>query len=355
LVKKSDFLQEKVKPIDFDHISTVKDLMDAYKDSSVQSRALATCAMAYENALKDESRPTIILGLAGPLVAAGLRKVIADMVKFGIVDAIVTIGAIPYQDFYQAQGFSHYKCSPRIDDLKLRDFFLDRIYDTIVDENKFRETDEQIGNIAGELEPRGYSSREFMEILGDHTNGDEGSILYNCRKYGVPMFLPALNDSSIGIGLTGLYYKSRKAKKPFMSIDPIRDNWELTQLKINSDKTGVIYIGGGVPKNYIQQTEVICETLGYDKGGHHYAIQITMDTPQWGGLSGCTFEEAQSWGKINRDAKKSVAYVEASIGLSLMVGYILQSGTWKGRKRLKYQWDEDMLKSVKQVPLGIKK
>ncbi len=82
-----------------------------------------------------------------------------------------------------------------------------------------------------------------------------------------------------------------------------------------------------MPKNYIQQTEVICETLGHDKGGHHYAIQITQDAPQWGGLSGCTFEEAQSWGKINREANKSVAYVEASIGLSLMVGYILQSGS----------------------------
>jgi deoxyhypusine synthase len=80
-----------------------------------------------------------------------------------------------------------------------------------------------------------------------------------------------------------------------------------------------------------------------------------MDTPQWGGLSGCTFEEAQSWGKINRDAKKAVAYVEASIGLSLMVGYILQSGAWKGRKRLMFDWDEDMLRSVKKVALGIKK
>ena len=138
-----------------------------------------------------------------------------------------------------------------------------------------------------------------------------------------------------------------------MRIDPIRDNWELTQIKIRSDKTAVIYIGGGVPKNYIQQTEVICETLGYDKGGHHYAVQITQDAPQWGGLSGCTFEEAQSWGKINRNATKSVAYIEASIGLSLMVGYILQSGAWKGRKRLKYTWKDDMLTRVSKAPLWL--
>jgi len=352
LVNKKDVLSEKVKQIDFDRIVTVKDLVEAYKDSSIQSRALATCATVYEKALKDRSRPTVILGLAGPLVAAGLRKVIADMVKFGIVDAIVTIGAIPYQDFYQARGYHHYKCSPHCDDLALRELFIDRIYDTLVDEEKFRETDEVIGNIAGELEPRAYSSREFMKVLGERIE-DEGSILYNAAKYGVPVFVPALNDSSIGIGLTGLYYKRRMANEPFMRIDPIRDNWELTQIKIHSDKTAVIYIGGGVPKNYIQQTEVICETLGYDKGGHHYAVQITQDAPQWGGLSGCTFEEAQSWGKINRNATKSVAYVEASIGLSLMVGYLLQSGAWKGRKRLKYTWKDDMLTRVSKAPLGL--
>ncbi|MDD1765225.1 MAG: deoxyhypusine synthase family protein [Methanomassiliicoccales archaeon] len=351
MVSRKDLLKEKVKHIDFDRISTVEDLVEAYKDSSVQSRALATCAMAYENALKDPSRPTILLGLAGPLVAAGLRKIIVDMIRYGIVDGIVSIGAIPYQDFYQSRGYSHYKCSPNIDDLKLREFFLDRIYDTLVDEEKFRETDAFIGDIAGGLEPRGYSSREFMEILGQQSGKD--SILYNARRYGVPVFVPALNDSSIGIGLTGMYVRMRKANKPFMSIDPIRDNWEIAQIKIKSDKTGVIYIGGGVPKNYIQQTEVIAETLGHDKGGHHYAIQITTDVPYWGGLSGCTFEEAQSWGKINRNATKAVVYVEASIGLSLMVGYILQKGVWKNRKRLRYVWDGDMLKSIKKVPMDI--
>jgi deoxyhypusine synthase len=352
MVKKSDVLKEKVKAIDFDKISTVADLVEAYKDSSVQSRALANCAIALENAMKDESRPTIILGLAGPLIAAGLRKVIADMIRYGLVDAVVTIGAIPYQDFYQARGYSHWKCSPRIDDLKLREMFIDRIYDTLVDENKFRETDAVISKIAGELEPRPYSSREFMQVLGYKVN-DEDSILGTAYKYGVPIFVPALNDSSIGIGLTGLYVERRRAKQKFMSMDPIRDNWELTQVKILSDKTAVIYVGGGVPKNYIQQTEVIAETLGYDKGGHHYAVQITMDAPQWGGLSGCTFEEAQSWGKINRDATKAVVYVEASIGLSLIVGYLLQKGAWKGRKRLRYDWDGDTLKSIKQVPLKV--
>jgi len=350
MVDRRDLLREKVKQIDFDRISTVGDLVDAFKDSSIQSRALATCAVAYERALRDESRPFIIMGLAGPLVAGGLRKVIADMIRHGIVDVIVSIGAIPYQDFYQARGYSHYKCSPSIDDLVLRDHFIDRIYDTLVDEEKFRETDAYIGEIAEGLDARSYSSREFMDILGSRIQ-DPDSILYNAYRYGVPVIVPALNDSSIGIGLTGLYAKKRERGGEFMSIDPIRDNWELTQIKLKSEKTGVIYIGGGVPKNFIQQIEVIAETLGYDKGGHHYAIQITTDVPFWGGLSGCTFEEAQSWAKINREATKSVAYVEATIGLSLLVGYILQKGFWKGRERLNFVWDGDMLERVDRIPL----
>lgn len=349
-MKRNQVLTEQVKAIDLMKTESIVELVEAYKDSSIQSRALATCAGALENALIDPARPTVILGLSGALIAGGMRKIISDMIKTGVVDVIVTIGAIPYQDFYQALGFHHYKCSPSIDDVALRELFLDRIYDTIVDEEKFREVDEKIGRLAEQLEPRPYSSREFLSYLGSQID-DEDSILYNAHKYGVPIFAPALNDSSIGIGLTHLYNRMRKTGKPYMSLDPIRDNFELAQVKIVSDKTAVIYVGGGVPKNYIQQTEVIAEMLGHDKGGHHYAIQITTDSPVWGGLSGCTFEEAQSWGKINKDACKAVVYVEATIGLSLIAGYIIQKGVWKGRERLDMQWDGDELKAIGRKPL----
>jgi len=349
--RREDLLKERIRHIDFDSIDTVEELMEAYKDSSIQSRALAACSTAYEMALRDETRPTMIMGLAGPLIAGGLRKVIVDMVRFGMVDVIVSVGAIPYQDFYQAQGHGHYKCSPGIDDLLLREHFIDRIYDTLVDEKMFRETDACIGKIAESIDPRVYSSREFMDVLGSRVD-DRNSILFNAHRYGVPIFVPALNDSSIGIGLTGAHVRSREEGRDLMRIDPIRDNWELTQIKIQSEKTGVLYIGGGVPKNFIQQTEVAAETMGYDRGGHHYAVQITTDVPFWGGLSGCTFEEAQSWGKINREATKGVAYVEATLGMSLMVGYLLQRKVWKGRDRLAFKWNEDTLESVERVPFS---
>lgn len=337
---RDELLTDKVKHVDFDHINTVADLLEAWQDSSIQSRALATAAQVWKDAVEDEDRPTIMLGLSGALIAGGMKKIIRDLVKHSLVDVVVSIGAIPYQDFYQARGHHHYKTVPEIDDLMLREHFLDRIYDTIVDEEKFRETDAYIGEIAESLPPRHYSSREFMDILGSKVD-DDNSILRTAHLKGTPVFVPALNDSSTGIGLTGYYAKMLKEGKEMMHIDPIKDNWEISQIKFKSKKTAVIYIGGGVPKNYIQQTEVIAETLGYNPGGHHYAIQIGMDPAHWGGLSGATFREAQSWGKINKRAKMVMAHVEATVGLSLVAGYLLQKKEiWSDRTPLKFKWDE---------------
>lgn len=346
-MEKKDLLSEPVVPVDLEKIVSIKDLVEAFKSSSVQSRSIAKCAQVYENMLLDDTRPTIFLGLSGPLIAGGLRKVIRDMVAYGIVDVIVTIGAIPYQDFYNARGYSHYQGSPNVDDVMLRNFLIDRIYDTYVDEEKFKICDGEISKLASELEQRAYSSREFLELLGKGIN-DPNSILGIAAKYGVPIFCPTIHDSSIGIGLTEYYAPERKKGKKPLKIDLLRDNWEIVQLKLSSERTGVIYVGGGVPKNYLQQSAVIGEALGYKTKGHEYAFQITTDAPQWGGLSGCTLEEAQSWGKIAANAKKAVAYVEATVALPLIVGYVLQKGLYKNRKRLRFNWQNDILESIEK-------
>ncbi|MDI6707724.1 MAG: deoxyhypusine synthase family protein [Candidatus Thermoplasmatota archaeon] len=344
-MKREDLLNRPVISIDLEKVTSVKDLVESFKFSSIQARNIAKCAQVYENMLTDKARPTIFLGLSGPLIAGGLRKVIADMIEYGIVDVIVTIGAIPYQDFYNARGYKHYIGSTNIDDVMLRDFYIDRIYDTFVDERKFQETDLEIGRFAAKLEQRSYSSREFLELLGKEVK-DSNSIIGAAVKHNVPIFCPTIHDSSIGIGLTEYYAQQKRKGKNCLSIDLIRDNWEIVQIKIKSKKTGVIYIGGGVPKNYIQQTAVIGEVLGYKPKGHDYAFQITTDSPQWGGLSGCTLEEAQSWGKIAKNAKKACAYVEATVALPLIVGYILQKGLQKNRERLKFYWDGVELKKI---------
>ncbi len=339
---REELLHTPVEQIDFEKVKSVGDLVEAFKNSSIQSRNIGQCAQVYENMLSDPDRPTIILGLSGPLIAAGMRKILRDLVVNGLVDVIVSTGAVLYQDYYQARGYQHYLGSPDYDDVMLRDHMIDRIYDTLVDEEKFGETDSLIGDLACELTPGSWSSREFLDYLGS-TVSDPNSIMYNCHKLGVPMFAPALNDSSIGIGLTNMHVKMHD--QPHMFIDSIRDNFELTQILVASKKTGAIYIGGGTPKNYINDAVVMANySMNREVEGHEYALQITSANPMDGGLSGSTLEEAQSWGKIYANAKKATAYVEASIGLPLVAGSILQNPElWQERNRLEFKWDGDML------------
>ncbi|HVL49847.1 MAG TPA: deoxyhypusine synthase family protein [Candidatus Thermoplasmatota archaeon] len=348
-IGKKDLLQTPINQIELEKVSTVADLLDNYKGMSFQARNLGTCLQVWENALTDPERPTIVLGIAGSLMAGGLRRVIRDMVRFNLVDVIVTTGAQPYQDLYAARGYNFWRSSPHADDLLLREFFLDRLYDTLVDEEKFRETDEYLAELVAKLEPRGHTTREIMKFFGEHFD-DPDSWVVAAAKHDVPIFVPALNDSSIGIGMVGEYVKAKKAKRAYPWIDPIKDAYELSQIKFKSKKTGVVYLAGGIPKNYIQQTEVISELMGYDPGGHHYAVQLTTDAPHWGGLSGCTFEEAQSWGKIAKDAKKSQAYVDVTLGLPLLVGALIQKrASFAKRKRLQFVYKQDELAEIKQV------
>ncbi len=339
---KKDLTQFPIEHLDLEKVTTVKELVEGMKHISFQSRTLGLVATVCENMARDP-KCTIFLGAAGALVPGGLRKVLRDLVEHGLVDVVVTTGAIAYHDWYEAHGFRHYVSSPDADDILLRKHMLDRVYDTLADEDLFRECDDEIANIADNLEPRPYSSREFLEILGKKYN-DPNSLVCTAAKHGVPYFVPALNDSSVGIALTKHYRDRRQAKKEPMRIDPIRDNYEITQIQVMSPVTGVFYLSGGTPKNYISQTEVIAEVLGFPEKPHMYAAQITTDVPQWGGLSGCTFEESQSWGKFHKDAKMAQTLCEATIGVPLVAAYLLQSGI--ERRNRTYKWDGDTLLSV---------
>jgi deoxyhypusine synthase len=271
------------------------------------------------------------------------------MMENKLIDVLVSTGANLYHDWHEALGNRHYVGSHQVNDTKLRDLYIDRIYDTYADEEKFRESDEAIKNIADKLEQRNYSSREFLERMGQATKTTD-SVLGVAAKYGVPVFCPALNDSSIGIALTKHYYEAVKAGRKPITIDPIKDNWEIAQIKLKSKSTGVVYVGGGTPKNYIQQTEVMLEVMGFETMGHKFAIQLTTDDPKWGGLSGCTFEEAQSWGKITKDAKIATAYIDATVALPILVTAVIQKcgDMIAKRRRLKFTWDKEELKSIQQ-------
>jgi len=345
--EKKKLLQKEVIQIDLEKTKTIADLVESFKRSSIQSRNIAKCAEVFENMLLDEERPLIMMGLSGALIAGGLRKVIRDMLEYGIVDGIVSTGAIMYQDIYQAQGHKHYMGSPHADDVKLRELWIDRIYDTYVDEDKFWNTDMRIGRVVGnKMKPGVYSTREFMEFLGaELCQKDPNSIVGTAKKQGAPIFVPAIADSSIGIGLAEYYKRVRKTGERVV-LDPVKDNFELSSAMAATGATAAVYIGGGVPKNYINDAVVTTYLLGTEIPGHKYAFQITTDAPQWGALSGSTLEEAQSWGKVGGHATKATAYVEATIGLPLVVAYILHKEIYKKRKRRKITWAEGDLAQV---------
>ena len=224
----------------------------------------------------------------------------------------------------------------------MRDLLIDRIYDTYVDEESFWATDMWISRVAEELAPGSYSSRQFMDFLGSRLE-DEESIVRTCHRLGVPMFAPALNDSSIGIGLTAHRHRCRQAGRPVLAIDSIQDNYELAQLVTRSPATAAIYVAGGVPKNYINDAVVMGYIFNQDRG-HDYALQITTAVTADGGLSSSTLGEAQSWGKIDKQARFAMAWVEPSVALPLLAAYILD--THPPRRRLEPAWKGDLLESL---------
>ncbi len=341
---KKRILGETIKQVDVSGGMKAADLVAAMGGMSIQARSLGTCAEVLSRMYADRKRPTVMLGLAGPLIAAGLRNVIRDLIAGGYVDVVVSTGAILYQDIYQARGYRHYRGTPASDDTLLRDLRIDRIYDTYVDEEKFWETDTWCGRVADELPPGNISSRAYLDFVGSKLD-DDNSIVRQCHKLGVPLFCPAINDSSIGIGLTAHYYNCRREGREGIHIDSIRDNYELTQIVVASPKTAAIYVAGGVPKNYINDSIVMSYIWGLERG-HDYAVQVTTAVTQDGGLSGSTLGEAQSWGKIDRNARFTMAWVEPSVALPLLAAYAFDRRPAPARKRLKFTWDGDVLTSM---------
>jgi deoxyhypusine synthase len=341
--RRKSLLSRPVRPVDVTRVRDLGELLTQFGSASIQARNLGRCLEVWENALTDPKRPTILLGLSGPLIAAGLRKVLRDLIDWGVVDVVVSTGAVLYQDIYQTLGGQHWMGTPSADDVALRDLYLDRIYDTYVDEVKFEETDRAIGKVTDRFPERPASSREYIRFLGQSFD-DADSLVATATRRGVPVFSPALIDSSIGIGLT-LYYQAHRGRPRFI-LDAVRDNYELVQILSASERTAVVYIGGGTPKNWINDGIVMANyAFGREGEGHFYALQLTTDSPHWGGLSGSTLDEAQSWGKISRTATRAMAHLDASIGLPLLAGGLWDHRKrWQPRPRLNFEWTEDTVR-----------
>ncbi|GBE53960.1 MAG TPA: deoxyhypusine synthase [Euryarchaeota archaeon] len=307
----------------------LSELLEDMAKTGFQGRKLGEAFQVWKNMLEDKE-VTIFLGLSGAMVPAGMKRVISYLIRNNYIDVIVSTGANIFHDIHEAVGGKHYLGSAHVDDIALFRHGIDRIYDVFAEEEKFRKSDRLIAEISEELpSDREFSSREFINHLGKRLierGAAEDSIIVSAIESKLPIFIPALGDSSIGIGLM-----IARRKGVNIMINQMKDVDEITKIVEKAEKTGVIYIGGGVPKNFIQQTEVIASILGFRVNGHEYAIQFTTDAPHWGGLSGCTFEEAVSWGKISVTSKKVQVFVDATIALPVVVNALEELGIERKR------------------------
>ena len=344
---RSTFLSRRVEHLDLKKVRSIRDIVRSFRYTSFQSRNIFKCYETFREMVADP-RCLIFLGLSGAMIPGGMRKVIHDMIEMKLVDVVVSTGANMFHDLFEGFGFRHYVGKETGDDDLLRRHRVVRVYDALMDDQEINRVIHLLSEIPEELGGRVVSSREYLAVLGRHLR-DKGSILKVASRYEVPVFIPALSDSSIGIGLTLLHARTRDPLKRVV-IDQIRDNYEIAQLKNGVSATGAIYVGGGVPKNYIQQLGPVGELLFRKESGHRYAFQITTDDPKWGGLSGCTFEEAKSWGKIQKDSAYGAVYADATIALPLLVGAVMQEKRiLEKRKRRRPIWEGDRLRSIQFV------
>ncbi|HOW60127.1 MAG TPA: deoxyhypusine synthase [Candidatus Moranbacteria bacterium] len=330
---RKDFLKETIKHIDIKEIDTTK-IVEAMKSMSFSARDLARSAELYDKMLYDKDC-TVILALSGSTSAAGCMQVYVDMVKNNMVDAIVATGAsVVDMDFFEALGYKHYKGDVDVDNAELGELGIDRIYDTYTDDKELEKCGFVIAEIADNLEKRPYSSREFIWEMGRFLENNpniakkKDSLIQWAFKKNIPIFCPAFSDCAAGFGL--VKHQTENLKN-HLTIDSVRDFRELAKLKMNTKETGVVIIGGGTPKNFLQDVVVCTEYSGKFMPRHKYAIQITVADVRDGGCSSSTFKEARTWGKVELDNEQMV-YAEATLAFPLIASYAYHKGNWKGRE-----------------------
>ncbi len=327
---------------------TVKELVENYGGMAFNARRLARAANIWLRAVKDEDT-RIYFTFAGAMVPAGLRMVVAEAMKEGMIDAIATTGANMSHDGLQAFNMPHKRGSEEADDSVLRDEKILRIHDVFIPRKEWDAYDKWLEDVfyleladrlRGEEPGQGNSvmitPKDFFHDLGKffaEERGDDG-ILATAYREGVPIFCPAFTDCTYGVTLE-VSNRLHISKKGYtLKIDQTGGFSQLVDDMANAKKRAVVVVGGGSPKNFVFQTsEALAERGLVDvlplseeqKEGFHYAIQISTDMPQWGGLSGATLKEAISWKKVDTEARRCVVYCDATIALPLIVQYVLDS------------------------------
>ena len=331
---KKSFLNKPVEHIDITKFDA-REIINSMGKMSFTSRDTANASKIFNEMIQDKSC-SIFLTLAGSTSAGGCMKLYSDLVKYNMVDAIVATGAsIVDMDFFEALGFKHYQGSQFENDSKLRDNYIDRIYDTYIDEDELQACDQKICDIANSLEPKTYTSREFIFEMGRYLKKNskkKDSLIETPFNNNVPIFCPAFTDSSAGFGL--VMHQEQNPKK-HLTIDSIREFRELTEIKLRSKQSGLLMIGGGVPKNFVQDTVVCAELLGKKVDMHKYAVQITVADTRDGACSSSTLKEASSWGKVDI-SKEQMVFAEATSVLPLIASDAYHRQNWKKRDKREF-------------------
>jgi len=313
------FFKKKLKSIEIKTPKKISELLSEMAKTGFQGRKLGEVVEAWEAMLKDNV--TIFFGLAGSMSTTGQWKIVNWLIEKRFIDVVVSTGANISEDILEAMGGTYWQGHHIVDDYELAKYRIDRFYDVFADEFEYEQMENLIAEFMRTLKQGyKYSSAEFLHLFGKHLS-ELGikSIIAVAYENNVPVFCPAIVDSGYGIA----YLLNRRIDSKFdITIDQMKDFEQIVEIKRRAENSGVIYIGGGVPKDFIQLTAIGASITEDGKYGlprpHKYAIQITTDAPHWGGLSGCTFEEAISWGKESREGMNIQCYCDATIALPII-------------------------------------
>jgi len=324
------YFKRKVECIDVKEKS-ISQLLAEMTKTAFQGRKLGEAVEVWEAMLKEKDL-TIIMGLAGSMSTAGQWKMINWLIENRFIDVLVSTGANVSEDIVDAMGLSYWQGTSHINDEALLKADVNRYYDVYGKESDYRKMEEIMTEFMLTMKTDfAYSSMELLHLFGKWLSAKGiKSIVAVAAENGVPIFCPAISDSAYGEA-----FLMAKNKGHNILLDQVKEFYQFVSIGEKTKDVGVIYIGGGVPKDFTQLLAVSVSPKTMDKGvprregflrksvkeyyyPHKYAIQITTDSPQWGGLSGCTLEEAISWGKIHSEGRRTVCYCDATIALPLI-------------------------------------
>lgn len=338
-VKNRKYLHTPIEPVPVKKRNGVRELLLDMGRASFQGRQMGQALKIWEKMLEEDC--FIFLGLAGAMIPAGMRKIIDWLIREGKINCLVSTGANLFHELHETIGYRHYRGHPEMNDVELRNLRIDRIYDTLANDYEFLETDHFIVEFVDESFEQGeiVTTAEYFRRLGEYLKkmGKKGFLVSAFEKK-VPIYCPALGDSSYGIAMAAMTDRR-------IVFDIIKGVKELGEIILANPLTGVVYLGGGTPKNFIQQSEIVAMEMVRHASqagkvnkyrrkefGHRYAIQISTDAPHWGGLSGCPLEEGQSWGKEHEEAEMVNLYCDVTIALPILANALAESPVKRKRK-----------------------